>query len=347
MRHADVVVVGAGVMGSATAWRLALAGRSVLLLEQFEVGHDRGSSHGNVRVFRFSYDEVEYVRMAQAALPLWRELEEASDRPLLEVTGGFDLGPRERLEAHRSAMRSGGVPSTVLSGAEAMARHPALSLPPDARVLHQPGAGVLSAADAVRAFVDGARAHGAVVGERTRVIELRPGARHVDVVSQDDVVRASVAVVTAGAWARPLLAGAGIDLPVTPSREAVAFFRVRRGGTLPVVVEWVEGPLYALPAGSDGLKTGWHYSGPAADPDVPGGPGPGVLERMSAWVAERFPGVEPEAHRFETCLYTNTHDERFILERHGRVVVGSPCSGHGFKFAPLIGERLARLAVSA
>jgi sarcosine oxidase len=342
--RADVVVVGAGVMGAAAAWRLSLDGRSVVLLEQFEVGHDRGSSHGTARVFRFSYDDPRYVAMAMEALPLWRELEVASGRQILTVTGGFDAGPMPRLESHIRALGACGARSDLVLGRDVIARYPALSLPSEAPVLHQPDAGVLAAAEAVRAMVDLALERGTVLRERCPVTGFRRTRDGIEVVTADGGFQAPIAVVTVGAWARPLLSGAGIDLPVTPSRETVAFYRLPDPASLPVFVEWTEGPLYALPSPGDGLKTGWHHTGPVADPDLPGGVEVSVIEGMSAWVAERFPGVIPQPHRAEACLYTNTDDERFILERSGPIVVGSACSGHGFKFAPLIGERLARLA---
>ena len=175
------------------------------------------------------------------------------------------------------------------------------------------------------------------------VSQLGPRAR---AGTRQEAAQANVVVVTAGAWARPLLASAGIDLPVTPSRETVAFFPVAPGTALPVFVEWVDGPgpLYALASPGQGLKTGWHHTGPEANPDDKGKIERSVVERMAAWVGERFPAVKPVPHHTETCLYTNTADESFILERRGPVVVGSACSGHGFKFAPAIGERLAHLA---
>jgi sarcosine oxidase len=349
MPRADVVVVGAGVMGAAAAWRLARSGRDVVLLEQFEVGHDHGSSHGSARVFRFSYDEARYVAMAMEALPLWRRLEEDSGQALLTVTGGFDMGSPARLEAHQEALDARGAVWDLVDGAEVARRFPGVAPPADAKILFQPDAGVLAADRALRAMVQVATARGVELRERTRVSAIRPDGAGVEVVTKKGTWDANVAVVTAGAWAKPLLAGAGIDLPVTPSRETVAFFPVEAGTALPVLVEWIEGagPLYALPSPGEGLKTGWHHSGAPANPDEHGRVETRVVERMSAWVSERFPGGHPKPHHAETCLYTNTADESFILERRGPVVVGSACSGHGFKFAPAVGERLARLATGS
>jgi len=347
MERADAIVVGAGVMGAAAAWRLTLAGRSVVLLEQFEVGHDRGSSHGAVRVFRFSYDEVRYVLMAMEALPLWRELEEASGRQILTVIGGFDFGPAPQLEAHAQALGAAGAPFELLTGRDAMARFPSVSLPATDPVLYQPDAGVVAADRAVRSMVDLALEAGATLREGGRALSLRSASEQVEVETAEKSFRAPVALVTAGAWARSLLSGAGVDLPVVPTRETVGFFPSPSDAAFPILVEWTEGPLYALPSPGQGLKTGWHHSGQQTDPDQQGATEARVIERMSWWVQERFPGAVPQHHHAESCLYTNTDDERFILERHGPIVVGSACSGHGFKFAPLVGERLARLALES
>src|SRR6266705_943763 len=150
----DAAVVGAGVMGSATAWRLAVRGKRVVLFEQFDVGHAHGSSHGAARIFRFSYDHPMYVQMAMEALPMWREIEAESGRALLTTTGGLDIGPPSNLDANAGALAAGGARFELLTGREAVARFPALSLPPDAPVLFQPDAGVVAADAAVRAFVE-------------------------------------------------------------------------------------------------------------------------------------------------------------------------------------------------
>jgi sarcosine oxidase len=109
-------------------------------------------------------------------------------------------------------------------------------------------------------------------------------------------------------------------------------------------VDWGDPSIYGLPSPGQGIKVGEHIAGPTTDPEDEVGPDPAAVERLDAWVAERYPGAEATAHYAETCIYTNTPDEHFVLEHHGRIVVGSPCSGHGFKFAPLIGRRLAALA---
>jgi sarcosine oxidase len=138
------------------------------------------------------------------------------------------------------------------------------------------------------------------------------------------------------------------DLPVSVTRETIAYFR-REGAPPPSVVELNEETgghaMYALHDPVHGLKAGAHHAGAETDPNEDGDPDAAIVERISAWVRERLPDADPEPAGAETCLYTSTADESFVLERRGRVVVGSACSGHGFKFAPAVGRRLAGLAL--
>jgi sarcosine oxidase len=342
LREVDYLVIGAGAMGSATAWRLAGSGHSVVLLDQFEVGHKRGSSHGASRIFRFSYDDPEYVGMAMEALPLWRDLERESGQEILTTLGGLDLG--EDLTPNISALRSCGARFDLLSGSQAMTRFPDLSLPSNGQILFQPDGGIVAADRAVRAFAEVAARRGVELRERSPVVEVQVAGERAEIRTQEETYVATAVVVTAGAWAKGLLTGAGIDLPVSPSRETVAYFRVERELGLPTVVDWGNPLVYALPSPGQGVKVGVHHGGPDTDPDKEGVVSVETVEVVSEWVRDHYRTADTTPHLAETCLYTNTADERFILERHGPIVVGSACSGHGFKFAPLIGERLARLA---
>ncbi|MGH2740659.1 MAG: N-methyl-L-tryptophan oxidase [Actinomycetota bacterium] len=341
----DVAVLGVGVMGAAVARALARAGRDVLMLEQFEVGHTRGSSHGRSRVFRFSYDDPIYVRMAREALPLWRELEDEAGDSLLSVTGGLDHGPM--VDTIVEALRADAVDFEIIDGAEAMRRYPVVSLPRDERVVFQKDAGFLAADEAWKALAESAVRHGADLREAVMVEAVRPSGERVEIATSSGTHLARIAVVTAGGWARSLLAGAGIELPVTPTRETVAYCQIEEGVEVPIVLDWRDPVAYALPSPGQGIKTAEHHAGPPTDPENEGTPSEESLARLKSWVAERFPSAAPTPHHVETCIYTNTTDDSFVLERHGPIVVGSPCSGHGFKFAPLIGERLAALVSAA
>lgn len=329
-----IAVVGGGVMGSATARALARRDHDVLLYEQFEPGHERGSSHGRTRIYRYSYPDARYVEMMQAALPLWRALEAECGEELLRVTGGIDTG--KNMDAHIASFEERGVRYEVLSGSEVHERWPLIRLPED-KCLYQADGGVVYADRAWRALFDGAARAGARLLIGRRVVSIAEGRVNTDSRTED----VDMIVVTAGGWAPKLLERAGIELHVKPTRETVAFFHME--GTAPTYVDWGDPSVYALADPGHGVKVGEHIAGPRTDPDEDGRPDLESIERLSAWVSERFPAADPEPWHAETCIYTNTPDEHFVLQRHDGIVVGSACSGHGFKFAPLIGERLADL----
>ena len=327
---ADVAVVGAGIMGSATAYALARDGRNVLLLEQFRVGHTRGSSHGRSRIVRLAYPEVEFVELARESFAGWRELEGEAGVELLELNGLLELVD-DPAQGSRDALETAGAEYELLGADAARARWP-VGVPDGWTALFQPEAGIVRADLALRTFVDRAIAHGVRLQENTRVESL-------------DEVEVPVVVVTAGPWLPRFFP----DLPVRTTRETVAYFR-RDGSPLPSVVQLdpvTRGhALYSLHDPVHGLKAGAHHAGAAVEPDEEGEPDTALVERIAEWVARTYPDADPEPVASETCMYTNTADEHFILERRGRVVIGSPCSGHGFKFAPAIGTRLAALAAS-
>lgn len=326
----EVVVVGAGVMGLATARALAQGGREVVVLEQFELGHARGSSHGSARIVRLSYPEERWVRLAQESFPLWRELEAEAGQELLELHGTVDLG---EWQPNRAALDACGVASEVLDASELARRFP-IRIDGAARALYQRDGGIIRADAAVRALAASAAVLGAELREGHRVNGIEEDADGVTV----DGVRARAAVVAAGAWAPKLV---GVD--ASPTSETVAYFDL--AAPVPSVIDTATGPqhAYALAAPPGMLKAGLHQSGRVTDPDEPAAVDEELAARTAAWVAERFPEARGPLH-LETCLYTIREHDEFLLERRGRVVVGSPCSGHGFKFAPLVGKRLAALA---
>ncbi len=355
-RDADIVVVGGGIAGVATARALAQGGRGVVLLEQFALGHPRGSSHGGSRIFRLTYPDAHYVRLAQGALAMWRELEAEWGETLIIRTGSLDFG--SLVSENARALASCGVGYELLDGSEVTARW-GLTAAPAERALYQPDGGVTLADRAHSAFVAAACAAGAEVREGVRVTGLALERGAVRVSTGHDEIVARAVVVTAGAWAPMVLRGLGIELPVVPTRETVTYFDLPAAADLPPLMDSAiptagdyglarPGQIsYSLAAPGIGLKAGLHHAGPVADPDEDGIPDPAIVEWVSDWVAARYPSARPSSTGPETCLYTNTADESFVLERHGRVVIGSACSGHGFKFAPALGRTLAALAREA
>jgi sarcosine oxidase len=321
-----VAVVGAGVMGLATAWALRRRGVDVVVHEQFRVGHDRGSSHGRSRIFRLAYAEPHYVGLAQEALALWRELEAEAGEELLVLDGLLELVD-DLGQSSVAGLDACGVAWEQLEPAEAERRF-GVTPPEGSFAILQPDAGIVRADRALAAF-----ARGLEVREQSCVASV-------------DDLDADIVVVTAGSWVNRLVSP---PLPVRVTRETVCYFRPERT-PVPSVVSFkgeTHGhDFYALADPVHGLKVGAHHAGPETDPDEPAEPSPELVDRISAWTNRVFRLADPRPVAAQTCLYTTTADESFVLERRGRVVIGSPCSGHGFKFAPAIGERLAAFCES-
>ena len=353
-QDAEVVVVGAGVTGVASARALARAGRQTLLLEQHELGHTRGSSHGASRIFRLAYPDPHYVALAQEAHRSWLELEAETGSPLILRTGSLDIG--DLAVANAAALEACGVPFELLDGRTAAARWQ-IALEPDERLLFHAAGGTMLADKAIGALLSGAQDAGAEVRDRTPVVQLRTESGAVVLDLGNEILKARAAVVAAGAWARALLAPTDYDLDVVPTRETVSYFELPGASELPTIIDYDLLPqgiardgkraLYGLNAPGIGLKAGFHRGGSPTDPDLEGEPDPTLVAWTREWIAQRFPTAVATAFSSETCIYTNTPDQSFVIEPHGRIVVASACSGHGFKFAPAHGDAIARLVAES
>jgi sarcosine oxidase len=322
-----VAVVGAGAHGLATGWALRRAGvEDVVVYEQFAQGHERGSSHGRTRIVRLAYADPAWVRFAQEAFVGWRALEEESGERILDLTGLLEI-VGEVEDSSAPGLDAAGVPWERIEREEAERRWP-VRLPEGTFAVLQPEAGTVRADLALEAF-----ARGLDVRWETRVDSL-------------DDLDADVVVVTAGAWVNDLVEP---PLPVTITRETICYFRLDDPRPLPSLVTVKRGKyahgFFALADPVHGLKVGLHKGGVEVEGDLEGEPDPAVVEQVAAWTRDRFQLADPEPVAAQTCLYTTLPEDEFVLERRGRVVVGSACSGHGFKFAPAVGERLARLAL--
>jgi sarcosine oxidase len=357
VKRVDVIVVGGGAIGTAAARVLAERGRETLLFEQFDLGHARGSSHGPSRIFRLAYPEQDYVRLAQRAVESWRRLEDAAGETLLVPSGGLYAG--RWAEECGEALAACGVRRTWLPAAEAAERFPALSFQGRDRLLWQEDGAVCLADRTIAAQARLARTHGADVREGVEVDHVLVGDRGIVVRAGGEEIEAPVAVVAAGPWSAWLLSELAIELPLRPRFAQVGYYAPSSGRPpegLPTFIEadQVGGGLgsggYFVPPveGNPLLKAGDGTPGETVDPSL------GPLEvdaerarRDGEWVVHRLPGFDPEPRGIDTCIYTMTPDEDFVLERVGPVVVASCCSGHGFKFTPLLGEIVADLALGS
>lgn len=346
----DAVVVGAGVMGAMTAWRLALRGRSVVLLEQFSLGHAHGSSHGQTRIMRVAYRDPRYTHLAGEALALWRDLETASNEILLEQTGQLDHGEPEVIQGIEAGLQLNGWTAERLTPADAAERWPSMVF--DRAVVFSPDGGRLFADRSVTAAVRTAVRLGAVTHERTQVERIERTADGVRVHSPSGSWEAGVVILCAGPWL-PELAGGLVPLPtLTVTQQQPVHFAVRPGLHFPSFVHHPggTGPLsfgaYGLESPGEGVKVGSEATiRTVTSATRTYEEDPVVTAAARAYAEQWLPGADTSQHTAVTCLFTETADGHFILERHGPIVICSPCSGHGFKFAPAIGERTARLAL--
>ena len=354
----DVIVIGVGGMGSAAAYHLAARGARVLALEQFDIPHELGSSHGESRIIRLAYwEHPDYVPLVRRAYDLWRELEMAAGERLLVVTGGIDAGDAAspNIIGVRDACRRFELRHEEFDGASLSARCPGYRLPPDIVAILQPDGGFLLPERCVVAHTEGARRAGADVHMRERVLGWETVAGGVRVRTDRDEYAAARLVLTAGAWTASL---AGETVPLlTPERQVMLWaeplrpddFRADR---FPVFyIQVPEGPFYGFPIHAvPGMKIGkYHHTHEAVDPDTMDRRCHAEDEAVLRECLRRyFPDANGPTVEMKTCLFTNTRDEHFIidlLEDDPRVAIAAGFSGHGFKFCSVVGEILADLAL--
>lgn len=354
----DVIVLGVGGMGSATAYHLARRGERVLALERFAIPHEQGSSHGFTRIIRLAYFEhPSYVPLLARAYELWRALEEESGLALLHVTGSVDAGPpgSRTFEGSRRSCELHGLPHEVLTSGELSRRFPGFRLPAQDMAVLQPEGGFLVPERCVEAHAQLARRHGADVRAHERVLGWEPTARGVSVTTDRGRYEAGQLVVAAGSWTGTLVPSLGRVL--APERQVLAWFDLDdrdlfAPSRFPVFNLDDEGEhWYGFPEfGTPGFKIGcYHHLREVVDPEALDRDlvTPRDVELLRGVVSRCFPTVGATPLLTKVCLFTNTPDEHFILDHlpgAPQVLVASPCSGHGFKFCSVIGEIVADLA---
>ena len=345
-------------MGSATLFHLARRGLRVLGLEQFSQGHQLGSSHGDSRIIRETYFEHPlYVPLIQRAHELWRELEETSGTSLMNIIGGLMIGPSEGMVVTgtlRSA-REHQLPHEVLTPAEVRKRFPAFQLEPHLVAVLDPRAGYLDPEACNRAHLEAARAVGAQARFDEPVLEWTPDGEGVRIRTRTGTYTANRLVLAAGAWNAGL--ASELRLPLTIERQSV--FWLEPGGPresyeselFPIYAhEYKSGHIcYGFPRLPRGVKASVMHSGETArDPEsVERNVNEAEVKPLRAALRAVLPQLADAPVRGRgVCLFTNTPDHDFVIDfhpLHPQVLISSPCSGHGFKFASAIGELQADL----
>ncbi|NXL01954.1 SOX oxidase, partial [Mesembrinibis cayennensis] len=380
----DAIVIGAGIQGSFAAYHLAQRHRDTLLLEQFLLPHSRGSSHGQSRITRSAYSRAPYTCMMPDSFLLWQRLEAEAGTTLYRRTGLVVLGPvgNPELEGCRRSLGA----DQVLDANVLAWRFPGLRLQAGEVAMWDSTGGVLFADRALRAVQVGAAKgmgwgcpspqpppitiptqdvfcrHGGTLQDGEKVLRIEPGAV-LTVTTTAGVYQAPRLIIAAGAWTGALVAPLGLRLPLQPLRIDVCYWREKEPGSprpsraspcfMALGLSRAPHGIYGLPALEyPGLVKVCYHHGSPADPEERdqtslGAPRPNVA-LLSSFISDYLPGLEPWPAVVETCLYTNTPDADFILDRHPKfsnIVIGAGFSGHGFKLAPVVGKLLCELSL--
>jgi sarcosine oxidase len=355
----DVIVAGLGAMGSAAVGELAARGLRAAGLDRFSPPHAMGSSHGETRIIREAYFEhPQYVPLVERAHEQWRALEEGSGQRLMVQTGGLMIGPEDGVlvQGALESARLHHLPYELIGAAEVARRHPALNPSPEMVGVWEPRAGVLFPERCIAAQLARASAHGAELRLDEPLVSWRATGDGVEVTTSRGVLRGGALVFACGAWTAPIVAD--LDLPLRVERTVLHWFAPPDEGRA-FAPEWL--PIFLLeyaasrfiygmpqlPEAGDGVKVARHHEGETTTAEsVRREVGQDEIDGMRPLVEAFAPALAGRWRRSAVCMYTNTPDEDFIIDRHpahANVVVLSPCSGHGFKFSPVIGEIAADL----
>jgi sarcosine oxidase len=354
----EYIVLGLGGIGSAAAYWLARrAGREVLGLEQFELGHVRGGSQDHSRIIRLSYHTPGYVELAKYTYPTWAEVEAESGEQLVIKTGGLDFFPEGAnipSSDYAESMTAASVPFEWLSAGEVMARWPPFHLTEDVRAIYQEESGIVAAAKANAAHLRLARQHGATLHDNVPVSAVQPVGNEIELVAGGVTYRCRHLVVTAGAWSNHILAHFGRKLHLTITQEQVTYYRTPRladcmPGRFPIWI-WLDEPCYyGFPVfGEAGIKIAQDLGGKRVTAETRSfEPNQATQAQVDSFARRILPTAVGEPIYTKTCLYTMPPDRDFVLcnlpeQQNVSVVIGA---GHAFKFASLMGKILSELAI--
>jgi len=349
VKHFDAVVVGCGAMGSSISYNLAARGIRVLTLEKFNLNHEFGSSHGKTRIIRLAYfEDPRYVPLLRRAFESWRKLCAMSGKELLLMTGGLMIGPEDGTFVTRvvGSAREHSLPHKLLKSREVTEAYPAFRLEEGYSTVYDENAGILIPEECISAYTEAARLSGCVFKFSEPVTCWRKTREGVEVETAKDRYTADKLVLSAGAWNGPLSGG---TVPLTIEIQTMFWFssggnEVFAPGRMPIfIMEETQGHyFFGTPEVGDGVKVATNHDGEVVDPDRPRRM---VTESdetpVREFVSRRFPKLNIRPLSSATCLCSNTPDRNFVIDflpREKDVVIVSACSGHGFKFASVIGE---------
>lgn len=356
----DVAVVGLGAMGSSAVYHLARRGLSVLGIDQFNPPHDQGSSHGETRIIREAYfEDPIYVPIVQRAYELWEQLEAYSERNLFLKTGGLMIGhpDSELITGSEYSARHHRLPYGRLTSEDIERSYPQYKVPEDNIAIWDARAGVLFPEACISALIDAAQKHDAQLLTDTTVTAWSAGPQGVIISTSEGTFQANQLVLAAGAWIPSLCKSNSLNLPLTVERQVLFWYEPKTqiedfsSEQCPIFV-WETEPdthFYGFPNFGSGVKVARMHHGQSTSPNtISRDVTPEDQAPVDAFMNEFIPGAYGRKLRSQVCMFTNTPDLNFIIDNHPQhenVIIASPCSGHGFKFASAIGEIIADMAV--
>jgi len=362
----DVIVIGVGSMGSATCYYLAKRGYKVLGLEQFDISHEFGSHTGQSRIIRKAYFEhPDYVPLMERAYKNWRSFEKEVGEQLYYKTGLLYAGnsTNEIIKGVKLSSSLYGIEVEQLKAADALNRFPQFRFPKSFEILFEPDAGFLPPERSIRLYASEATKHGATIHAKETVIEWKKNGNGLSVKTNKNIYQCSTLVITAGAWAGKMIPGLSNKIKVT--RQLIAWIKTKNDGqfALNKFPCWMigdddkHGCYYGFPlldtkkfGEPAGLKLAHHFPAQPADPDhVNRETKEEDLENVNYCLNKYLPGAFDSILHTKICLYANSPDENFIIDKlpgyEENISIACGFSGHGFKFAPVVGEILADLAI--
>ena len=356
----DLVVVGAGGVGSATAYHAAHAGYRTLLLEQFTVGHTRGSSHGGSRIIRYTHNTPGLAAQMPATFQLWNDLERESKTRLMQLTGGLYLAQANSawLAGCQATLDALDFPQQTMDAAALRHAYPQFHVPDDWQAIYQAHTGILSATRCVETMVAEAVRLGAEVRQETQVSAVQPAGDGVRLeLAGGGTIHAARAVLAAGPWSGRFLADlVDFSVPLRVTRQQVAYFGVQDPaayavGVLPIFIAALEDDIYGFPIWErpGTIKIALEQTVHTIDPDGPRAVDEELRARLSDLVATYLPGVDPQPVHVEPCLYTETPTRDFVIDchpDHPQIVIAAGFSGRGFKHTIAVGKLLTQRAFS-
>ncbi|ASN05768.1 N-methyl-L-tryptophan oxidase [Virgibacillus necropolis] len=365
-KHYDVIVVGAGSMGMSAGYYLARQGVKTLLIDAFDPPHDQGSHYGDTRIIRHAYGEGrEYVPLALRSQVLWDELEKKTHHKIFMQCGAMGFGPKGDAPFIDEAIISGkeyNLDVEQLTGAEMKKQFPGLYVPDDYNAFYEPNSGFLFSENCIQAYRELAEYHGAEFSINAPVEDIEAYEDSVKVITKKGIFTADKLIISAGSWSGKIASKVNLKLPLIPSRQPVAWFEADESlfnaNTFPTfMVEVPSGDTkaiyYGFPTfGGCGVKVGRHEYVDPIDPSTMNrefGSGENDEGHIREFLDRFMPKASGELKKAVICMYTRTPDGHFIIDKHpehSHISIAAGFSGHGFKFASVVGEILSQLAMS-